>query len=129
MGVYLVIILPFNFPRIFFNFAFLRNSFAHYVPAGVDPVENFWGVVTDERSESLASKVRIAHRARHGGQWPPAITSSGREAPRASAAGVRGRSPRKISDKFTPKIAWRSNLVLMHTFLRPIWDISRKPFS
>ena len=64
MGGYLVIILPFNFPRIFFNFAFLRNSssFAHYVPAGVDPAENFLlGGVTDERSESLASKVCVAH--------------------------------------------------------------------
>ena len=63
MGVYLVIILENLIPRIFLNFAFLRNSssFAHYVPAGVDPAENFWGVVTDERSESLASKVRVAH--------------------------------------------------------------------
>ena len=54
-----------------------------------------------------------------------AITSSGREAPRASAAGVRRRRPLKILDKFIPKIACTSNLVLMHTFLRPIWDISK----
>ena len=30
---------------------------------GVDPAENSWGVAIDERSESLASKVRVAHRA------------------------------------------------------------------
>ena len=89
------------------------------------------GVVTDDRSESLVSKVRIAHQVlgKRSEAVAAAITSSGAKRPRASAAGVRGRSPRKISDKFTPKIAWRSNLVLMHTFLQPILDISRKPFS
>ena len=71
-----MIILPFNFPRIFLNFAFLRNSssFAHYVPAGVDPAENFWGVVTDERSESLARKVRVPRSALSA--RPPASEAS-----------------------------------------------------
>ena len=131
MGGYLVIILPFNFPRIFFNFAFLRNSssFAHYVPAGVDPAENFLlGVLlTSEVSHQQARCAQRTECSATGERSEPvaaAITSSRREAARASAAGVRGRSPRKILDKFTPKIAWRSNLVLMHTFLQPIWDIS-----